>query len=814
MKLVDVWALAEQCIVTFEAVPDTACVTEDEHIRDFLKPLLSHRKVTEEEATFIRETTAGVLRYRPFLDATVAGYCAARKKNKQNGTSIAMLYYLCLFRFEELGPDAFRRIINKTLSNNRLAEMLELMLDEPALRAHVVPRWCGVFDDAYVENHVLGTLRIIGPELAEVAAYFREKASGVAATAGSVTGGNRSRATTAATGPGGVSFVDGHETFNATGASGTTAPHAPAGGEDGAAPSPPRPSFKLFGFQQREEEGTARKKKPALPPAEVRALEAVGQREEFPKIAVKCTDGEKRCVELTKKGVRGASTLDAETRQKNREREKRIPFKEFSATARPLQLPQLLEEERRRQEAEMRPVTTDRPSPARVREKIAAVQDRVEVKPTGAALLREFNLYKRREEAAEKARLRKEQEMRDDTEFREWKARMDAAEEAENARLVAQRKAELIAGDEAARATRQRLEKENLKRTRKDKVAMDKWRADAAAEAERERRRREARAAELRVELRDATDAALDNVAAAKKAEAAVARDESHRREQAVAVQLELEKQRKQQLIEEIKAAHAAFVKRQQEQHATMAERMANTAASGALEGMTIAQLRQKLADTKAEHKAWEEAQREKILASKQTAKSTIAERAAFVEAERRRAREQKERARLQREEAAATKAAAQQKREEQLAVTLDAKLEAQRAEKKHAQDDRRRQERERKVAAQLLSQDAGAMEALKWAEMERGKQNALLRAQNEALCERKRRDKLHAVEQSLRETNIAAKERQQRERLQVADSTFRTKRERAAREQAEDDEVRFAATKRMMEEARTLRALTHASAM
>jgi hypothetical protein len=168
----------------------------------------------------------------------------------------------------------------------------------------------------------------------------------------------------------------------------------------------------------------------------------------------------------------------------------------------------------------------------------------------------------------------------------------------------------------------------------------------------------------------------------------------------------------------------------------------------------------------------------------------------------------------MQRDEDAAAKAAAQEKREEQLAINLNAKLEAQRDAKKRATDDRKRQERERRVAAQLLSQDAGAMESLKWAEMERGQQNALLRQQNEALADRKRKDQLNMAESTVREKNIVAKEREQRERTMAADSTFKSKRDRAAREQAEDDAVRFAATKRMMDEARTLRALTHDSAM
>jgi hypothetical protein len=771
MKLVDLWAATEQCIDSFEALPDTACVTEDEHVEAFTKPLVVQGKASIEESTFICETTFGVLRYRPFLDATVAGYCAARKKNKQNATGIAMLYYLVLYRFEEIGEDAFRQLVNKVMSNNRLAEMLELCLDDEALRTHLVPRWCTVFDDGFVHHHVLGTLRRIAPELERVAAHYRQKASGTAS----------------------VKLTDDRV-------------------EDTTqSPSEKRaPEFRLFNFQKEDRTHA----KPKLPPYEVRVLEALGQREMFPAIRVKCSDAEKRCIDLTKRGVKGASTLDDKVKEQNRRRERAIPFNGFASTARPLQLPQLLEEDRQRHEAAIRPLTTGKPDPIAVREQLSRIQDEVDVKLTHTALLREHQLFKGRVEAEEKARLRKQQELRDDSEFLAWKTKMDTEEEIERRLLVKQRKADLIAGDEAARAARVRREKENLQRTKADSEVTDQWRSDNQREAAAELRRLQEQAAVLKEDLKKGAERALDDMATQKKSAAAIVRDENHLRERAVAVQMELEKQRKQELIQEIKETHARFVARQQQMRATLTERLLDSTMNGKLEGMSIAELRQKLVDTKCEHKEWEEGQRASIAARKAAATTEEQQRREFVAEERRKMRESKDDARRKKREAEEQVQREQQQRENELALQLHDRLQAERDAKKQAAEARVRQERQRMVAAQLLSADAGAIESYKWHEMERGRQNALLARQNQSRSQRQRSNKLEADLTTLRERNIAASEAEHRSMIAATDAGFKTKKDRALREQAEDDSVRFAATKRMMDEARTLRQLTMTAGM
>jgi hypothetical protein len=770
MKLCDLWSRTEECILGFELVAETACVTEDEYIAQFLNPLESTGRVGREEIAFIGETARGVLRYRAFLDATISGYCAALKKNKQNATSIAMLYYLVFYRFEELGGEVFRRIISHSLSYNRVAEMLELCLNEAALREHVVPRWQAVFDDAYVEKQVMGTLRRITLELTEVAQYFRQKASGTtdhfAADVSSSSGPNNTASLT-------------------------------------------RRDVAPFSFLNR----APKRNKPALPPYEIRMLEALGQKEEFPKITTKCSDAEKRAIELTKKGIRGASTLDPTTREENRARERAIPSRSFSGTARPLQLPQLVRDDELRHKVLMRPHTTTQ-DPAAVRHKLNRIQGNVKVTMTDTALRREHEVFKRRTDEEEKARLRKELELRDESEFVAWKTRLDAEEEADRLKRVAERKAELIATDAAARATRQRQQDRNLRLTRADKIELTKWRDEFQSDQTHMQEQKHRRAEAIRNELAQGAERAAVTVAVKNKTAATEVRDESHQREYTLALTLELEKQRKQQLIDEIKAAHAEFVERQKVLHESLAARTANTTANGKLESMTIAELRQKMQEVRAAQKTWEDDQRRKIQEGKEAAERDAAARSEFVRQHREKQRAEKELDRDKRRETASEREAEQKRRDEQLAVELQKKLEVTRKDKATAAADRVRQERQRKVAAQLLAADAGQMEVAKWAEMERGKQNALVAVQNSSLVSRKASSALKTAQKSLTETNLTRREETLRDALAASETAFQTKKSRARRETDEDEAIRFAATKKMMEQAKTLRQLTLSSGM
>ncbi len=86
-----------------------------------------------------------------------------------------------------------------------------------------------------------------------------------------------------------------------------------------------------------------------------------------------------------------------------------------------------------------------------------------------AAILREDAIYKKKQEQEAEMILKYEQELRDDTEFSEWQARMLAKDDAEMQAEIDRRRKEMAASAAAAIKAREDKVEENLEAGRKQK---------------------------------------------------------------------------------------------------------------------------------------------------------------------------------------------------------------------------------------------------------------------------------------------------------------------------------------------------------
>ena len=84
-------------------------------------------------------------------------------------------------------------------------------------------------------------------------------------------------------------------------------------------------------------------------------------------------------------------------------------------------------------------------------------------KPTAATLLREESVFLRKEKEEAEVKKKKIIELRDDTEFKEWQARMQSEDERIAKAAVSQRKVDMMLADEEARAARRREEQKRGK---------------------------------------------------------------------------------------------------------------------------------------------------------------------------------------------------------------------------------------------------------------------------------------------------------------------------------------------------------------
>jgi len=689
------------------------------------------------------------------------------------------------YRFEELGRHTFQTLINGAMSNNKLAELLELSTDREALQSFFVPCWTEVFDDFYVERHVIqGTMLRLKSEIEQVAQYYRHKASGVGETGKPATGSEIRIATADSLHPS-PSMLQGM---------------VDSAGIDNLRPKPPE--FKLFGFQQKEAERAAAKAaKPKLPPYEVRVLENLRPPEKFARIADQCTEAEKECIEAAKKGKK-VSTLAPDVRDRNRERERHIPFKEFTATKTRETLPRLMEEQRLREAAARMPEPLPRKGPEEVRDQLSRVQDKVELKMTLAARQREYALYKKYDAEEEAHRMAREQALRDDSEFVAWKRRMEAQDKAEREALIAQRKLDLMLGDQHAKDARRKQEAYNMSVSRQYRAEMDVWRGEFASECEKQVQEKRVAIETLRIALKQDPAAAVARVSKAKSAVAAAVKTESEENEKMVAVQMELEQERRRALIAEIKETHARFVERRRKERQTFLEKTSDDLMTGKLQGMTIPELHEALRKQKEEFAVWEDAQRAKIVENREKRTMHAVESQKYIEEVRARRRSKKDLERDERDRIAEEARANAMALEEHKLAELQAKLQAKREERHNEAQKRRLEERQRRVAAQMLSADAGAIEAAKWQEMERGAQNSLLAKQNRRLADMRVVREVSHAETSRRETNLQRRHDDVHAKLEESDVGFFSKREIASAQAATDAGALKAGVTRMRDTA------------
>ncbi|CAD2214682.1 hypothetical protein, conserved [Angomonas deanei] len=87
-----------------------------------------------------------------------------------------LMAYLLVFRYHELGYDKIRKLFNAAGIAPRIAEYVEFLLNDKAVRSSAVPLWLHSYDREFLEESVLAPLQEIAPEATvEVVEWFQNK---------------------------------------------------------------------------------------------------------------------------------------------------------------------------------------------------------------------------------------------------------------------------------------------------------------------------------------------------------------------------------------------------------------------------------------------------------------------------------------------------------------------------------------------------------------------------------------------------------------------------------------------------------------
>ncbi len=758
MRHRELWVLVVDILESyFTRVKLTSNVTTlppEDHLEEHLQ---DEGPLSANEASFVRQCVLGVIRHQPAVDGALCGFCDALKRNKQDRLSMYLIAYLMIFRYDELGGRFIRSLIDQSTSNIRLAEYLGYLLDRDMLEKFGVPHWTLHYDDVYVREFLIGNLMKKRQEASrEVHRVYLEKATNAALSADDEGEGADDQ--------------------------------MPVPGLRGESPKRKvtiavAPRLSVGGTRLRDLELAK------IPQADVREMIFTIPPEKPPRVTP-VPDG---TIPLT--GLRAAREPTD------------YKMNPFVQTDRPTNIPQLLKEKAEREEKLLLPdpAMRNRIQPGEVRAKLAAPEP---VRTTAATVRREQQLYKRRDEERLALLRKKEIEMRDDAEFQAWKKKEEEKSRTEREALIAERKLLMMLADEEAKAAKLRQEEQNQDVSRQFRSEMKETRSKFEQEKEEERRQKLRFATDLRQELAQQVEIAVAHVASAKKSAASELKAEKQVNEQRVAIQLELDRERKVGMIQEIKRIHAESVAMRSER-IEKRRNEANAVDIGAIATMSYAELQEKLAEVRKEQSDLEAERRENIMKHRAQQRTELQEMQAQCEAERRAYLDDKERQRMEKKRDEAAHAEQMRIAEEQRLVELQAKLQEKRDKRKEQERLRKEAERERKLSGQLLAGDASAVEWNNWRELERGQQNKILSVQNSLVRHRSQERMLRKVESDVREMNIATTASQRTSRRQMSDEMLSTKKATAEMNSERDRSVLKTALDLMREEKAMMRTRT-----
>ena len=716
-----VWAACVECIESFNSLTHTV----DSHAAEYLAKHAGAKgaatRLDDDGEEFIRQVFYGCTRYKRMLDLCINSYLKVKHRMNDCFTPLTMVLYFAMHRLDEIGVAAFSSLVSGAASQNTTAEFLSFVFDRESAAQHVLPHWKEVFDDAYVDDHLASHIDAYSEDVLDLCVSLQGIAGSLEAKK--------------------------LEKINAR----------PAAKEATVA--------KPFSFAETKKRTTS-----VHPPPDTDGQKRRRYRRPADDEGVEHSE---ECIHKYKTSRKQAATLPPSVLEENRKKEAAIPFKppQLTSSGRPNNLATI------QQRVENEERVADR-VPCRsvdeVRRRLAR-SPKEQPRITAAALLREEVVFLRQQQEAEEEMKKKIVQMRDDTEFREWQQRKQAEDEAAEKTLVRQRKVEMMLADEEARVARKREERKRARVAARVKVSI----AEGVGRMQEEKARalddNRAFVAKQTEMLEAARLRSLGQMREERVAKAKAVREEDQVLELKAAQNLELDMQRKAEIIRQIRAEERQRTTQVDEETGEVTRRQHRkefdpdtTMGLGTLHEMSLTELRHALVEVRRTRGDAVARKRGEIEQARDGTKRAHNERLTEVlkRREERRSAGMTERELRQRDERAVR--GEREAKERVRLQALQAKLQEKRDSRLAGEEDRREQERQRALDRQLQAADGGAIERKRWVEKERGLQNTCKLRQAQGFAEvrktKARQDGEHAQRETWLESQIASTQRKRRD--------------------------------------------------
>lgn len=636
-------------------------MTIDSHIEVFLASIDCS---DEGDELFIKQVVYGCMRFKKLnkVNLTALYFKHGTEVSREDYHLYMVFSYLTIMRLEDMSIPVFRKFVFSQ-DHQKMFVWLSFIFNVQTLNKWMKEEWCRIFDEQYVEDELIARLIRNIPEMSEVIERLRELASTKDADDVASEDGSKKKLLTTKVEP-----------FNLSKA-------------------PPRTIPEPFAIKLENPY-----KKPI--PKHLHDPDGDGTLK-------KVSEARQRAVEESQRKLAKAKGPDLAMAKLSEQKEVR-KGKYKGALA----------EEREKEIEEMTKYIPAQPTDPSLALKAA---NAASVKLNTAAVLREDALLKKKQEE-EAALIKKyESELRDDSEFYEWQARMRERDERKRLEDVEQRRIQMLLTDEAAKEAKIQNEMDNHRFATEMRHESKAIRALYRAEQEEVLIQKQKLVGDIKESEKNVRPA-VEAVIANKMMIGAEVREEVRRLEEDKRERMRVEEERRMDIVRQIKALECVPADRS----APFDPTAVSEQSLYLLEAMSMAELAERLTIVKETAKEREVQKRMEIVQSKQAREDDLIHRVEQIRRIRtvrqHDAKEQRRRKQQKEAEEAATKVRIRQEAQ----VELQEKIEERRRVRVAEEDKLREEMRQIEIKKQFLAAGAAQVEEKKFKQLEAGAERKL----------------------------------------------------------------------------------------
>eukprot|EP00283_Hemiselmis_rufescens_P018177 CAMPEP_0173441814 /NCGR_PEP_ID=MMETSP1357-20121228/24157_1 /TAXON_ID=77926 /ORGANISM="Hemiselmis rufescens, Strain PCC563" /LENGTH=795 /DNA_ID=CAMNT_0014407417 /DNA_START=119 /DNA_END=2502 /DNA_ORIENTATION=+ len=698
--------LIEQCIACYKAFQPNK-MTIDSHIEVFLASIDC---ADEGDEVFIKQVVYGCIRFKKLnkINLTALYFKHGTEVSREDYHLYMVFSYLTIMRLEDMGVPVFRKFVFAQ-DYQKMFVWLSFIFNTQTLNKWMKEEWCRIFDEQFVEDELIARLIRNIPEMSEVIERLRDLASTKEADdVGSEEGQKKKIETTKV------------EPFNLSKARPRAIPEPfPIYLENPYKKPIPKSVHNADG------DGTLKKVEEARKGAKEESLKKLAKAK-GPDLEMSKLSGKK---DVRKGKYKGA--LRDEHEKEMEEKTRYIP------------------------------ANPKDPAPA------LAAANKTAIRLNTAAVLREDALLRKKQEEEAALINKYESELRDDSEYYEWQAKMRELDERKRLEGVEQRRIQMLLTDENAKEARIQNERDNHRFAAEMRAESMAIKALHRAEKEEVLVLKQKLVEDIKESEKNVRPA-MDAVVEQKMLMGMELREETRRLEEENKKRMAAEEERRMDIVRQIKALECLPADRAAHFDPTTA----SEDSKHLLEAMSMAELAERLAIEKDKAATREKEKRNEIVQSKQEREADLVSR---VEQIRRirdiRQQDAKEQRRRQQEKEAHEKAVKWRIRQE-AQVELQAKIEERRKIRLDEEEKLKEEMRQIEIKKQFLAAGAAQVEEKKFKELEAGAERKL-----HDLQARERKEHQKALE-AIRE-DVKNRKRVQKKKVEAKDKFHREYEER-----------------------------------